>query len=58
MGGDENAAMTTSKTAKLTMIVAMAWKADAAVSEGYGCDENVTWLAVSGDRRTVKQQVV
>ena len=48
VGGDVNAARTTTTSAKLTIIVAMNWKAAAASSEGYGCDENVVgsgqWL--------------
>ena len=53
-GGDANAAMITSKSAKLTMAVAMSWKAVAALSAGYVRDESETWLAVRGGRRTMK----
>lgn len=35
LGGDENAAMTTTTSATLTMMVAMNWKAVAASSEGH-----------------------
>ena len=37
MGGGANAAMATTTSAKLTVAVAMYWKAVAALSEGYGC---------------------
>lgn len=58
VGGDENAAMSTTTSAKLITIVAMNWKADAAWTEGHGWAENATWVAVSGDRCTMNQRGV
>lgn len=48
VGGDARAARTTTTSAKLTIIVAMNWKAVAASSEGYGWAEEVTsWRSVA-----------